>query len=155
MLDQDDDRTLFERTAGPNAVDIAILVARGEEADACVKRDYREQLDGDIARLETLLDGASLPEGIDRWNAMKEAAQDLRSSAATAGHDHVSCVASSLEWLLAVASAGDARVSAVIRLHIDGLKQLADMGVQPITAADVQRLLAELGRASNHVTRRL
>jgi len=148
-------RTLYDKTRGPKSVEVAELVNRAEEAVATVKTDYLPFIRSRLPVLRSLADAAAA-EGAatsDRWAQLRVAAQDLRSSSATAGYDQLSAVASSLEWLLAESPEGDPRVVEVARLHLDALSRLVEDAAPEIGSPIVQTLLSELARASNHVTR--
>ena len=147
-------KTLFDKTRGPNSIAVTDLVSRAEEAVQTVKGDYLPFLRTRLPSLRTLSDAASDGDGApDRWGQLRVAAQDLRSSSATAGYDQLSAVASSLEWLLSEAPTNDPRLADVARLHLDAISRLVEDGAPDIASGKVQELLSELARASNHITR--
>lgn len=149
-------RTLFDRTRGPNSIAVSDLVSRAEEAVATVREDYLPFVRAHLPGLRSLTDAPieeAETQALERWTQLRIAAQDLRSSSATAGYNQLSAVASSLEWLLSEAPTDDPRVPEVARLHLDALSRLVENGVPDIGEPQVQELLSELARASNHITR--
>ena len=149
-------KSLFDKTRGPNSIEVNDLLTRADEAVATIKGEYLPFVRSRLPGLRSLSDFAAGDTGAkarDRWTQLKIAAQDLRSSSATAGYDQLSAVASSLEWLLSEAAGDDPRIIEVALLHLDALSRLVEDGAPDIATPQVQELLSELARASNHVTR--
>ena len=145
-------------TRGPKSVSVGELVSRAETAVANVKQDYLPFVRTHLANLRMLSEAASDPqnenaESAGRWEQLRGAAQDLRSSSATAGYDQLAAVASSLEWLLTEAPGDDPRIAEVAGLHFDAIWRLVEDGAPSISSPEVQTLLSALAKASNHVTR--
>lgn len=145
--------TLFERTQGPNPVEIGELVARGERAVDAIKQDYLPFLRARLPTLDALSLHAIGSDQPERWRELWAAALDLRSSSATAGFEQLSAVGASLEWLLSEASPDHAKLGDVVRLHIDALQLLLAKDPPDIHSPMVQELLAQLAKATDHVTR--
>ena len=148
-------QSLYERTQGPNAVPVDQLVSRAEDAVVVVKRDYLAFLESQTSKVTALFDEAARNLGVaDCWVRVRLMAQDFRSSSATAGYDQISAVAASLEWLLSDKPEKDPRILEVVRLHLSAIHQLVRDGAPHLGSPEVQDMLAQLGRASNILTRR-
>lgn len=147
--------SLYDKTQGPNSVPVTELIARAEEAVAAVKQEYLPFVRARLSNLEAMSKDADADRTDARWSRLSVAAQDLRSSSATAGYDQLSAIAASLEWLVNAAPVDDSRVVAVVRLHLDAIRLLVEDNAPHLASPQVQEVLTELARASNHVTRGL
>lgn len=135
--------TLRRKVSGPNARPIAALIAEGERgaARACyVFSDFLLERLADLRRAVEML----LREPHQaRWLTLLFIAQDLRSSADTAGRGRLSTLLASLEGL----ARQDMVDGDILTLHLDAMSLALDPA---LPEEDYQRLLTGLARAVRH-----
>jgi hypothetical protein len=139
-------RSLLEKVSGPNAVPVAMLVARGEAASCKVQEKFDDFLKLRVGELERML-GALTKKDVSEalWKSFYTIVHDIRGSGALAGRPAVNSFCQSLERLLQERDPTDPRMGAAIASHINALNLVISEGAPDGTSQAV--LMAELSRA--------
>ena len=139
-------KSILQKIAGPRAVSIAVLVARGEVASLHVQKSFddffRERL-ADFDRMIAVVTRAPVPEVF--WANFYAIALDVKGSSALAGKSAVNSLCISLLRLLEERDVTDQRMVAIIKSHIDAMTHL----VAAPKDANLTVLESELSRAIN------
>jgi hypothetical protein len=147
-------RPLMEKVSGPNAVPIAMLVARGEAASRRVQEKFDDFLKlrvGELERMQGALTKKDVPEAL--WKSFYTVVHDIRGSGALAGRVAVNSFCQSLERLLQERDSADPRMGAAIASHINALNLVISEGAPGQTSQAM--LMAELSRAVDCLPMRL
>jgi len=135
--------SLRRKIGGPNARPIVALVAEGERGAARACTVFSDFLSERLADLRHAVDLLLREPHPARRLALLFIAQDLRSSAATAGRARLSGLLSSLEGL----TRQDKMDADILALHLDAMSLAMDPA---LPEADYQNLLTGLARAIRH-----
>ena len=139
-------KSLFEKTQGPNAISVEVLIEKGNTVAQRVQADYPDFLREQIPIVDSLAKALFVGRSETNRQTFYMVVHDLRSSSASAGYDAVSAICHSLESLLVERNLDDTRMPAVIKLHLDALK-LAMSG-NALDGEVFARLIQDLDRAT-------
>ena len=139
-------KSLFEKTQGPNAISVEVLIARGNTVAQRVQEDYPEFFRERIPIVDALAKALFVGRSETNRRTFHMVVHDLRSSSANAGYNRLSAICDSVETLLVERKLDDARMPAVIELHLDALRlAMSDSALNDEIFA---RLVADLERAT-------
>ncbi len=137
--------SLFSRSQRTGGIAIHSLIMRAERAAEAVCRDYSTYVLLELQKVRRILSNHSEVEAhIDGRATLLQAARDLQSSAAMAGHSWVDAYAKSLVNALVVKETFDPALPIILNLHLDAIK-VAAQGKSSTT--ELEYLGEKLGRA--------
>ena len=137
---------LFRRTQGPRAVDISLLVERGEKAAGRVEREFDLFAAERVGQIEAMIGGSARASRHEAgWDELFTAVLDLRTSSETVKHTGISSLCLALELLIQTRDRQDPKIATVMLLHCAALTLVVN---SQLDMAQTERLLADLNKAS-------
>jgi hypothetical protein len=140
--------SLLQRVRGPNAKPVDLLVQLGTASAARVNTEYGAFARARVEEIAALMAGLGQESMLADWQALQLAIQDLRSSSATCGNEAVSLIARSWERALDWQYRREAKLMAVLRLHLDALRlatsQIAEAGELQALSARLEAVVKSL-----------
>jgi len=113
---------MLERLSGPNARPVALLVRQGSASAMRVNAEYRDFANSRVEEIGRLMEGLTAVAPLSNWRDLYVAVQDLRSSSATCDNPLLSRIACSCERALDWQYRREAKLPAVLALHLDALR---------------------------------
>ena len=138
------DRQLKERANAPGGITPDEAVRSAKKIVAEERVNYGMRLKLDLRRLVTAFKAGPVDQQRD---ALVEIAKEIRSLAGTLGYDAAARVADSLVGYLQNVPDREPYLSELVQSHIDGLRHVADKGVEDEGGQHEQLLIASLRAA--------